>query len=160
MSLRLVSSDLRSSAAFAGFGLGEDRLAAWLARRARLTGASLLAQLADDGKADESVLPICRFAISSLLLCRRIACALCPGRGAFCSGGRCIPDIGKGWLGPAFVDGAFGGAGRCDDRVLIDERSWRLKLSVSSPVSWRKVQFLLLHCSLRRKDEQYLVVPY
>lgn len=33
--------------------------------------------------------------------------------------------------------GPFGGLGwaRCDDMVFMDDKSWRLKLSLSSPVS-------------------------
>ena len=42
----------------------------------------------------------------------------------------------------------------------MDERSALLKLSLSSPVSCRNVQFLLPQVSLRKKAEQYLVVPY
>ena len=52
------------------------------------------------------------------------------------------------------------GAGRWVGTALIDERSARLKLSRSSPVSCRNMQFRLLQGSLRRYAEQYLVVPY
>ena len=52
------------------------------------------------------------------------------------------------------------GAGRWVGTAFIDERSWRLKLSRSSPVSCKNMHFRLLHGSLRRYAEQYLVVPY
>jgi hypothetical protein len=40
------------------------------------------------------------------------------------------------------------------------ERSWRVKLSLSSPGSCKNMQLRLLHCSPRKYAEQYLVVPY
>ena len=55
---------------------------------------------------------------------------------------------------------AVPGTGRCDEMAFREERSCRLKLSFSSPVSCRKVQLRLLQVSLRKKAEQYFVVPY
>lgn len=67
---RFISSFL-TSGTFAGFGLGEERLPVVLKRLARRTGVSLLAQLADDGRAGPSG---AAFELSSLLPCLRIGC--------------------------------------------------------------------------------------
>lgn len=75
-SVRFASSALDASAldatvAFVGLGLGDDRLPERLARLARFTEESLLAQLAEEGRAGPSE-TAGRFAVSSLLACRRI----------------------------------------------------------------------------------------
>jgi len=60
-----------ATVALAICGLGVDLLAAWLARRARVTGALGLAQLTEEGSADASALPF-RLFVSSLLPSRTI----------------------------------------------------------------------------------------
>lgn len=137
------------SAAFDGLGgcagtafvtMGLALFEATVDRLARRSSNALLPQLAVAGKPGASCIEL----DVSVLSCR------------------CI-GIAAATAGPWWAGGAARDVDDCDGCCVwiefIMERSWRVKLSLSSPGSCKNMQLRLLQVSPRRYAEQYFVVP-